>query len=213
YNFYRDCDIEIELNPSHTIQKNIDSYYKKYNKLKRGLISNERRVLEVGDEVEYLESTQALAITIQTSENLKNIQVELEKEGYLKIAKKGNFKVKKKLKSENFAISEDEENHKIIYGRNNSENDFVTFKVGDKEDLWFHAKDISGSHVILKVNRGYMTDELIERAARVALKYSKSEIGHRVTIEYTQRKFVTKPKGARPGAVIYTNHREISFIK
>ncbi|MGL4945206.1 MAG: Rqc2 family fibronectin-binding protein, partial [Fusobacteriaceae bacterium] len=61
--------------------------------------------------------------------------------------------------------------------------------------------------------RGYLSDELIEKAARVALIYSKSEIGHRVTVEYTQRKFVSKPKGARPGAVIYTNHREISFIK
>ncbi|MGL5098979.1 MAG: Rqc2 family fibronectin-binding protein, partial [Fusobacteriaceae bacterium] len=83
YNFYRDCDTLIELNKAHTIQKNIDSYYKKYNKLKRGLISNERRVLEVKSELEYLESTLALATAIQTPENLKNIQIELENQGYL----------------------------------------------------------------------------------------------------------------------------------
>ncbi|MGL4733117.1 MAG: NFACT RNA binding domain-containing protein, partial [Fusobacteriaceae bacterium] len=204
---------EIELNTAHTIQKNIDSYYKKYNKLKRGLVSNERRIVEVRSEIEYLESTLALATAIQTPENLKNIQTELENQGYLKVVKKGNPKGKKKVRTDNFAVYEEGENYKIIYGRNNSENDFVTFKLGDKDDFWFHAKDIPGSHVILKVNRGYLSDELIEKAARVALIYSKSEIGHRVTVEYTQRKFVSKPKGARPGAVIYTNHREISFIK
>ncbi|MGL5579041.1 MAG: NFACT RNA binding domain-containing protein, partial [Fusobacteriaceae bacterium] len=213
YNFYRNSNMEIELNTAHTIQKNIDSYYKKYNKLKRGLVSNERRIVEVRSEIEYLESTLALATAIQTPENLKNIQTELENQGYLKVVKKGNPKGKKKVRTDNFAVYEEGENYKIIYGRNNSENDFVTFKLGDKDDFWFHAKDIPGSHVILKVNRGYLSDELIEKAARVALIYSKSEIGHRVTVEYTQRKFVSKPKGARPGAVIYTNHREISFIK
>lgn len=213
YNFYRNSNMEIELNTAHTIQKNIDSYYKKYNKLKRGLVSNERRIVEVRSEIEYLESTLALATAIQTPENLKNIQTELENQGYLKVVKKGNPKGKKKVRTDNFAVYEEGENYKVIYGRNNSENDFVTFKLGDKDDFWFHAKDIPGSHVILKVNRGYLSDELIEKAARVALIYSKSEIGHRVTVEYTQRKFVSKPKGARPGAVIYTNHREISFIK
>ncbi|MGL5542024.1 MAG: Rqc2 family fibronectin-binding protein, partial [Fusobacteriaceae bacterium] len=208
YNFYRNSNMEIELNTAHTIQKNIDSYYKKYNKLKRGLVSNERRIVEVRSEIEYLESTLALATAIQTPENLKNIQTELENQGYLKVVKKGNPKGKKKVRTDNFAVYEEGENYKIIYGRNNSENDFVTFKLGDKDDFWFHAKDIPGSHVILKVNRGYLSDELIEKAARVALIYSKSEIGHRVTVEYTQRKFVSKPKGARPGAVIYTNHRE-----
>lgn len=212
YNFYRDCNLDIELNTGHTLQKNIDSYYKKYNKLKRGLISNERRTLEVKAEIEYLESTLALATAIQTPENLKNIQSELENQGYLKVGKK-SVKVKKKIKTDNFAVYEEAENYKIIYGRNNSENDFVTFKAGDKDDIWFHAKDIPGSHVILKVNRGYSTEELIEKAAHVAVIYSKSEIGHRVTVEYTQRKFVSKPKGARPGSVIYTNQKEISFVK
>lgn len=213
YNFYRDCNMDIELNPTHTVQKNIDSYYKKYGKLKRGLLSNERRVEEVKAEMDYLESTLALAITIQTPANLKNIQEELESQGYLKIPKKGNPKAKKKAKVDNFAIFEEGENYKIIYGRNNTENDFVTFKAGEKDDLWFHAKDIPGSHVILKVNRGYLTDELIEKSARVAVEYSKSDKGHKVTVEYTQRKFVSKPKGARPGSVIYTNHKELSFVK
>lgn len=212
YNFYRDYEIEIQLNPAHTIQKNIDNYYKKFNKLKRGLISNEKRVVEVQEEIDYLNSILAHATTTQTAENLKNIHGELGSQGYIKSNRKPS-KGKKQQKQNNFEVAEENENYKIIFGRNNLENDFVTFKLGEKDDLWFHAKDIPGSHVILKFNREALNDELIEKAARVAINYSKSNPGDKVNVEYTLKKFVLKPKGARPGFVIYTNQKEITLIK
>ncbi len=213
YNFYTDKMMVIILNKAHSIQRNIESYYKKYNKLKRGLESNKSRKVDVQKELDYLISILTFTKTVPTVENLKDIVEELESQKYLKKSLKEIKKTKKSKKKISLGISIVEEVFTIIYGRNNIENDYVTFKIGTKDDLWFHAKDIPGSHVILKCSEQNLTSELIEKAASYAANFSRGNSGDKINIDYTRRKYVTKPNGSRPGFVIYTNQKTINLIK
>ncbi|MGL5123194.1 MAG: Rqc2 family fibronectin-binding protein [Fusobacteriaceae bacterium] len=213
YNFYTDKMIDIALNKTHSIQRNIESYYKKYNKLKRGLEANKIRKIEVQKELDYLNSILTFTKTVPTVENLKNIIEELENQKYLKKSLKDSKKIKKNKKKISLGVSIIDEFFTIIYGRNNIENDYITFKIGAKDDFWFHAKDIPGSHVILKCNENNLTPELIEKAASYAANFSRGNLGDKISVDYTRRKYVTKPNGSKPGFVIYTNQKTINVIK
>ena len=213
YDFYNNNMILIELDKKATPQKNIDNYYKKYNKLKRGLESNKTRFITVSDELKYLNSVLAFTESSKTIENLKNIVKELRAQGYIKDVDKKKIKNKKESSKINYGVAEQTEDYSIIYGRNNLENDFVTFKVAEKDNLWFHVKDIPGSHVILRCHKKNITDELISKCAQLAINFSKLNSGDKGVVEYTERRFVTKPNGARPGFVIYTNQKEITLKK
>ncbi len=213
YDFYNNQNIVIELDKKATPQRNIDNYYKKYNKLKRGLESNKTRFVDVSNELNYLKSVLAFTDSSKTIDNLKSILKELRSEGYIKDIDKKKVKNKKENSKINYEIAEQDDNFSIIYGRNNLENDFVTFKMAEKENLWFHVKDIPGSHVILKCNKKIITDELILKAAQTAANFSKANFDEKVIVEYTEKRFVTKPNGARPGFVIFTNQKEIILRK
>ncbi|MBP6062671.1 MAG: NFACT family protein [Fusobacteriaceae bacterium] len=213
YDFYNNEMVHIELDKKATPQKNIDSYYKKYNKLKRGLESNKTRFIVVSDELNYLNSVLAFTEASKTIENLKNILKELRNQGYIKDIDKKKIKNKKESSKINYEVAEQTDNYSIIYGRNNLENDFVTFKVAEKDNLWFHVKDVPGSHVILRCHKKNITDELVSKCAQVAINFSKLNLGDKGVVEYTERRFVTKPNGARPGFVIYTNQKEITLKK
>ncbi len=212
FDFYNNVEVEIDLDSKLTPQKNIENYYKKYNKLKRGLESNKRRVIEVSEEIEYLESVISFAQITTTSENLKSIISELENGGYLKKESQPKKK-KKELKKECKAVFIENEKYSIIYGRNNIENEFVTFKIAIKEDLWFHIRNIPGSHVVLKIKREDLTDEIISEAAQLAIKFSSAKLGDKVIVDYTYRKNVSKPKGAKIGNVIFKNSKEFIGVK
>lgn len=213
YDFYNNKMVTIELDKKATPQKNIDNYYKKYNKLKRGLESNKTRFITVSQELNYLNSVLAFTESSRTIENLKNIVKELRTQGYIKDIDKKKIKNKKESSKINYGIAEQTEDYSIIYGRNNLENDFVTFKASEKDNLWFHVKDIPGSHVILRCHKKNITEELILKCAQLAINFSKLNSGDRGVVEYTERRFVSKPSGARPGFVIYTNQKEISLKK
>lgn len=213
YDFYNNKNIIIELDKKATPQRNIDNYYKKYNKLKRGLESNKTRLIDVTNELNYLKSVLAFTDSSKTIDNLKSILKELRSEGYIKDIDKKKVKNKKESSKINYEIAEQDDNFSIIYGRNNLENDFVTFKMAEKDNLWFHVKDIPGSHVILRCNKKTITDNLILKAAQVAANFSKANFDEKVIVEYTEKRFVTKPNGARPGFVIFTNQKEIILKK
>lgn len=213
YDFYKNEMVEIELDSKATPQKNIDNYYKKYNKLKRGLEANKTRKIEVESERDYLKSVLSFSENLPSVENLKEIIDELEKEGYLKKDEKKSNKVKKSQKKQIRGSFIEKENYTFIYGKNNLENEFVTFKIGEKEDYWFHVKDIPGSHVILKCPKHLVTEELIRMGAELAVRYSSGKVGDKLIVDYTLRKNVTKPNKAKPGFVIYKNHKEIIVIK
>ncbi|MGL5051844.1 MAG: Rqc2 family fibronectin-binding protein [Fusobacteriaceae bacterium] len=213
YDFYKNDMVTIELDSKGTPQKNIDNYYKKYNKLKRGLESNKTRKIDVEAEMNYLKSVLSFSENLPTVENLKEIIEELEKEGYLKKDEKKSNKVKKSQKKLIKGSFLEKEGYTFIYGKNNLENEFVTFKLGEKEDYWFHVKDIPGSHVILKCPKHMINHEILEEGAELAVKYSSGKPGDKLIVDYTQKRNVTKPNKGKPGFVIYKNHKEITVVK
>ena len=122
--------------------------------------------------------------------------------------KKG--KPKKQNKEIGYGVIEGE-NYRILFGRNNIENDNLTFKVADKNDIWLHAKNIPGSHVIIKCDE--LSEELLMKGAEIAAYYSKGFTGDKISIDYTQKRYINKPKGAKPGFVTYVNEKNILVIK
>ena len=208
YDFYNNKEIEIELNPIISPNENLDRIYKKYNKVKRGLTNAIRREKEVKEEITYVESTLLFIENSQDVISLREIEEELIKLNYIKsLYNKKRTKLKKEVK---YGLIEGED-YLILYGRNNLENDNLTFKVSAKDDYWFHVKDIPSSHIILKTSK--LTDELIVKSAQVSAYFSKANLGEKVTVDYTLRKNVSKPNGAKPGFVIYVNQKSIVIEK
>ena len=208
YDFYNNKEIEIELNPLISPNENLDRIYKKYNKVKRGLTNAIRREKEIKEEISYVESTLLFIENSQDVISLREIEEELIKLNYIKsLHNKKKTKIKKEVK---YGLIEGE-NYLILYGRNNLENDSLTFKVSAKDDYWFHVKDIPSSHIILKTSK--LTDELIVKSAQVSAYFSKANLGEKVTVDYTLRKNVSKPNGAKPGFVIYVNQKSIVVEK
>ena len=208
YDFYNNKEIDIELNPLISPKENLDRIYKKYNKTKRGLVNALRREEEIMNEIKYLESTLLFIETASDVVALREIEEELISYKYLKSE---NIKKKNKLKKPiNYGIIE-KDNYIILYGRNNIENDNLTFKVSSKSDYWFHVKDIPSSHVIVKTDR--LTDEIIMEAAQIAAHFSKGLVGDRLSVDYTLRKNVSKPNGAKAGFVIYNNQKTVIIDK
>lgn len=209
YDFYNNKEIEIALEPQLSPQENLEKTYKKYNKLKRGMEANKRRNLEINEELDYLNSVRLFIDSSADTNNLKLIQEELIAQGYLKLQqKKGN---RKKVNKEiGYGVIEFE-NYRILYGRNNIENDNLTFKVAEKNDIWLHSKNIPGSHVIIKAS--IVTDEMILKGAEVASFFSKSNVGDKISVDYTQKRYINKPKGGKPGFVTYINEKNIVVAK
>lgn len=208
YDFYNNKEIEIELNPIISPNENLDRIYKKYNKVKRGFTNAIRREKEVKEEITYVESTLLFIENSQDVISLREIEEELIKLNYIKsLHNKKKTKLKKEVK---YGMIEGED-YLILYGRNNLENDNLTFKVSEKDDYWFHVKDIPSSHIILKTSK--LTDELIVKSAQVSAYFSRANLGEKVTVDYTLRKNVSKPNGAKPGFVIYVNQKSIVVEK
>ena len=210
YDFYNDCMVKIQLDPQLTPQQNLENIYKKYNKLKRGMEANSRRYLEISEELEYLNGIKHFIDNSEDLENLKGIYEELLSQGYLTKKRDKKQKSKKKVKEIGYGIIE-KDNYTILYGRNNIENDNLTFKIADKNDLWLHSKNIPGSHVVIKASE--ITDDIIKEGALVAALYSKANVGDKVSVDYTLKRYINKPKGAKPGFVTYVNEKNITVIK
>ena len=209
YDFYNNKEISIPLDPQITPQENLEKLYKKYNKLKRGMEANKRRFMEINEELDYLNSIKLFIDNSPSTDNLKLIQEELISQGYIKIQqKKGNRK--KQVKEIGYGVLEFE-NFKILYGRNNIENDNLTFKVAAKDDIWLHSKNIPGSHVIIKTDE--ITDEILLKGAEVAAYFSKSSVGDKISVDYTKKRYINKPKGGKPGFVTYENEKNILIEK
>lgn len=208
YDFYNNKEIEIELNPLISPNENLDRIYKKYNKVKRGLTNAIRREKEIKEEINYVETTLLFIENSADVASLREIEEELIKLNYIKsLYNKKKTKLKKEVK---YGLIEGE-NYLILYGRNNLENDNLTFKISAKDDYWFHVKDIPSSHIILKTSK--LTDELIVKSAQVSAYFSKANLGEKVIVDYTLRKNVSKPNGAKPGFVIYVSQKSIVVEK
>lgn len=202
YDFYNEKEIEIKIDPLLSPQSNLSKIYKKYSKLKKGLEISSERIIEYKNKKSYLESVLFFINTSETTEQLKNIETELTDEKIITPKVKRKMKKQKKAKEPTYGTIE--LGDKIIYfGRNNKENDYLTFKFANKNDIWFHIKDVPGSHIIVRKEDFEDSQEFVLKVAQIAAYYSKASAGEKVTVDYTEKKNLNKPKGAPLGFVIY----------
>ncbi len=202
-NYYTDEMITIPLDPLLTPAENAKKYFDKYGKLKRTYEALSTLTLEVKEEIDHLESIQTALDIALLEEDLIQIKEELIESGYIR--RKGGSK-KVKITSKPFHYISSDGFHMYV-GKNNYQNDELTFKFASGNDWWFHAKGIPGSHVIVKTNGKELPDSTFEEAARLAAHYSKGKLQDKVEIDYLERKNVKKPNGSKPGFVVYyTNY-------
>lgn len=205
-NYYTDEMITIPLDETIPPSENAKKYFDKYNKLKRTDEALTALIKETEDEITHLESIlTAMDIALQ-EEDLIQIKEELVENGYIKRHGKGIMKKVKHTSKPFHYFSHD--GYHIYVGKNNYQNDELTFKFANGGDWWFHAKGIPGSHVILKTDGSKdIPNHVFEEAASLAAYYSKGKGQEKVEIDYTERKNVKKPSGGKPGFVIYyTNY-------
>lgn len=199
-------DITIPLDPTLSASQNARRYFERYDKLKRTATNLESLIKEVEEQKQHLESIQNALDIAQGEEDLVPIRQELVESGY--IHRKGEKKKSEKFQAKSTPfhyISSD--GFDIYVGKNNYQNDQLTFKVANGQDWWFHAKGMPGSHVVLKTEGRDVPDRAFEEAAALAAFYSKAKDQEKVEIDYLQRKNVKKPGGAKPGFVVYyTNY-------
>ena len=186
-----------------TAIENGKKYFEKYTKLKRTAESLTEIIKDVQEEVTHLESIlTALDIAVDESD-LTQIKQELMDSGYIKAKYTGK---KEKVTSKPFHYKSSD-GFDIYVGKNNYQNDWLTFDFANGNDWWFHAKKMPGSHVIVRTNGKEVPDRTFEEAARLAAFYSKGRGSDRVEIDYLIKKNVKKPAKAKPGFVVYyTNY-------
>lgn len=205
-NYYTNEEITIPLDSTITPAENAKKYFAKYNKLKRTYEALTEQVTQTRQELEHLQSIQtALDITLEETD-LAEIKRELMEYGYIKFKSEGKKKGKMPKSKPFHYISSD--GYHMYVGKNNYQNEELTFKVANGGDLWFHAKQAPGSHVILKTEgQEEIPDRTYEEAARLAAYYSSARTGSKVDIDYTRRSNLKKTPGGAPGFVIYhTNY-------
>lgn len=200
--------IKINLDPSLSPAQNSQRYYKKYNKAKTALKEAAKQLEISKNELEYIQSTLALLERADRIEDVNAMRVELSREGYLKSKTAGAKKQKKEESKPMHFISSD--GFDIYVGRNNTQNDYLTLKLANASDLWFHTKDIHGSHTVIKlgIDKEVPKNTVIE-AAQLAAYYSKGRESSQVPVDYTTIKNVKKPNGAKPGMVIYDSYNTV----
>lgn len=202
-NYYTGEPVAIPLDPTLTPQENAVRYFDKYGKMKRTYEALSELTVQVKEEIEHLESILAALDIALHEEDLVQIREELIESGYIR-RKGGSKKVKVVSKPFHYVSSD---GFHIYVGKNNYQNDELTFKFATGGDWWFHAKQMPGSHVILKTEGTEVPDRAFEEAARLAAYYSKGRGQDKVEIDYIQKKHVKKPAGAKPGFVVYyTNY-------
>ena len=202
-NYYDNKEITIPLDETKTPQENAQHYFEKYNKLKRTWEASVKLIEETREEIEHLESISTALDIARSEEDLVQIKEELTEYGYIKRHYTGK---RVKITSKPFHYISSDGYHMYV-GKNNFQNEDLTFKVAVGNDWWFHAKGVPGSHVIVKTNGDTLPDATFEEAARLAAYYSKNRGAEKAEIDYVERKFVKKVAGAKPGFVIYhTNY-------
>lgn len=214
-NYYENNQpITIPLDKSLTPSSNAKKYFKKYHKLKNAneIVTIQKH--EIEQEINYIESIVYELSTATTINDIDTIYHEITENADIK---KESNKKNKKIRREKKKISTEKigeplyyeiDHFVVVVGKNNKQNDSIT-KHASPEDIWFHTKDIHGSHVILKTNKKQPSQETINQCAALAAYYSKANQTSNVSVDYTFIKFVKKPSGAKPGMVTYTNYKNV----
>ncbi len=203
-NYYTNEDISIHLDKDLNGIENAKKFYNKYNKYKRTKDALIPQIKQTKESLEHLKAIEASIMLCENESDLKGVKDELIQYGYIK---KGGKKNKRQAKSKPLHFVTEDGYH-IYVGKNNLQNDELTFNFAKGNDWWFHSKKIHGSHVIVKVkDNEELPDHIFEIAANVAAYYSSARNSSKVEIDYIQKKEIKKPSGAVPGFVIYyTNY-------
>lgn len=202
-NYYTNEMVTIPLDPQKTAMENAASYFEKYNKQKRTFEALSVHIQETRNEIDYLESVSRSLDMARTEADLAQIKEELIQSGYIR---RKASKKKEKLTSRPLHYLSSDGFHMYV-GKNNLQNEELTFHFANGNDWWFHAKGVPGSHVIVRTNGEELPDRAFEEAGRLAAHYSKSGNAEKVEIDYVEKKHVKKPAGSRPGFVVYyTNY-------
>lgn len=210
-NYYTNEEITIPLDDQLTARENAQKYFDKYNKLKRTFEAVTGQIGETKQEIDHLESVSAALDIALMEEDLVQIKEELMEYGYIKHRRSGDKKPK--ITSRPFHYVSSDGFH-IYVGKNNYQNEELTFKVANGNDWWFHAKGIPGSHVIVRTEGKELPDRAFEEAGALAAYYSKGRGNDKVEVDYIQRKQIKKVTGAAPGFVIYhTNYSMVAEPK
>jgi predicted ribosome quality control (RQC) complex YloA/Tae2 family protein len=206
-NFYdpNQGEITIPLDPRLSPSGNAQEYFRRYNRAKKTKVAGLYQYNRTVDEEKYLEQVQATLDMATSVTDMLEIQRELAEEGYIRTLQKEKHKRTSTPKPKPLRF-QSQDGLEILVGRNNRQNDYVTFRLGRLEDMWLHVKDIPGSHVIIKGHGRNIPESTLIEAALIAAYYSKARTGQNVPVDYTFRKHVRKPKGAKPGMVIYDHH-------
>jgi predicted ribosome quality control (RQC) complex YloA/Tae2 family protein len=204
-NYYTGEKLTIPLDPSITPRENANKYFKKYEKMKRTKEQVTERIKETENAIKHLESIDNSLTIADTSEELDEIKKELADAGFTKYhAPKGKPKKMKKSEPLHFVTND---GFDIFVGKNNFQNDYLTFKFANGNDLWFHVKTIPGSHVILRTEGKEVPDADYVTAAEVAAYFSTGKDNEKQEVDYVIKKEVKKPNGSAPGFVVYyTNY-------
>ena len=208
-NYYTNEEVEIPLDPDLSPREMSVKYFERYNKLKRTFEAESKLIVETKAEALHLESISTALDIAESEEDLADVKMELIDSGYVHSSLKNRKKSKNKplhyISSDGFDI---------YIGKNNYQNDELTFKFASNADLWFHAKQMPGSHVILRTEGKSMDqvpDRAFEEAAALAAYYSKGREQKKVEVDYVIKKEVKKPAQAKPGFVVYyTNYSLIA---
>ncbi|MBO5459468.1 MAG: NFACT family protein [Lachnospira sp.] len=215
-NYYTNEEITIPLDPNLTPSENAVKYFNRYNKLKRTFEADSKLIEETRSEIEHLESVSTALDIAAFEDDLVELKEELIEAGYIHRKTKSGKKVKVTSKPFHYISSD---GFDIYVGKNNFQNDELTFKFANGNDWWFHAKKMPGSHVLVRTEGKELPDRTFEEAASLAAYYSKGKEQDKVEIDYCLKKEVKKPAAAKPGFVVYyTNYSmmastDISGIK
>jgi len=206
-NFYdENKPYEIALDPALTAAENAQKFFKKYNKQKRTFTALQEQITKNEEDLAYLESVAAATETAEDEADIAEIRAELAEMGFVKRRISSKNKKAAPAKPLKFTSAD---GFDIYVGKNNTQNDYLTMKMARANDLWFHTKDIAGSHVILATAGREPSDEAIHEAAMLAAQNSRAKNSSQVPVDYVAKKHVRKPAGAKPGYVIYDFHKTI----
>jgi len=202
--------VSIPLDPQLSSAQNAQAYFKKYAKTRNSLLFAQNRLAVTQTELDYLESVNIALEQSERFSDLEEIKSELIKEGYIAEEKVAAAGRKPAGGHEPAVMSFAVDGFELLAGRNNRQNDYLTMKLARPDDLWLHTKDIPGAHIIIRNPEGReIPDPVVQKAAGIAAYFSKGRNSSKVPVDYTLKKNVRKPKGAKPGMVIYDNHRTI----
>ncbi|HGD3055447.1 TPA: NFACT family protein [Streptococcus agalactiae] len=202
-NYYTNQTIEISLDRALTPNQNAQRYFKKYQKLKEAVKHLKGIISDTENTITYLESVET-SLNHASMEDINDIREELVETGFIK--RRAHDKQHKRKKPEQYLASDGKTI--IMVGRNNLQNDELTFKMARKGELWFHAKDIPGSHVLIRDNLN-PSDEVKTDAAELAAYYSKARLSNLVQVDMIEVKKLNKPSGTKPGFVTYTGQKNL----